>query len=59
MLTIKECREKLQNTTYSDEEILAIRDFLYKLAKLNVQYIKETLKENGQKGNLVHTGLNG
>ena len=59
MLTLKECREKLQNTTYSDEEILAIRDFLYKLAKLNVQYIKETLKENGKKSNLVHTGLNG
>jgi len=39
MLTLKECREKLQNKTYSDEEILAIRDFLYKLAKLNVQYI--------------------
>jgi len=59
MLTLKECKEKLQNKDkiYSDEEVLAIRDYLYHLARINIQYIKETLKENEQKSNPLHKSV--
>jgi len=59
MLPLKECKEKLQNTdkTYSDEEVLAIRDYLYQLARINIQYIKETLKENEQKSDSVYKSI--
>jgi hypothetical protein len=59
MLTLKECKEKLKddNRTYTDEEVLAIRDYLYKLASINVQYIKETLKENEQKSDSVYKSI--
>ena len=61
MLNIKQCREQLKETgsKFTDEEVLAIRDFFYKLARINVQYIKDKLKENGQTGNIVHKGVNG
>lgn len=60
MLNLKQCKEILKETgkKYTDEEVLAIRDFFYKLARINVQYIKDKLKENEQKGHIVHPGIN-
>ncbi|HBG69196.1 MAG TPA: hypothetical protein DDX57_00220 [Bacteroidales bacterium] len=61
MLNIKECRELLKEKgkTYNDDQVQAIRDFLYNLARINVQYIKEKLRQNEQKGNIVHKSING
>jgi uncharacterized protein YpuA (DUF1002 family) len=60
MLTIKQCREKLKNNgvEFTDEQVLAIRNFLYKLAKINIDYIKDKIKENEQKSNPIHPCLN-
>ena len=60
MLSIKQCREKLENNgkEFTDEQILAIRDYLYKLGHINISYIKIKLKENEQKGNYLHTSIN-
>jgi hypothetical protein len=57
MLTLKQCREKLSNNgkEFTDEQVLAIRDYFYKRAKIKIDYIKEKLKENEQKGNTIHT----
>jgi len=61
MLNIKECRELLKEKgkTYNDDQVQAIRDFLYQLARINVQYIKEKLRQNEQKGNIVHKSIDG
>ncbi len=59
MLTLKQCREKLYNNgkEYTDEQVLAIRDYLYKLARIKLDFIKEKLKENEQKGNSLHPSI--
>lgn len=59
MLTIKECKEKLKNDkrTYNDEEVQAIREYLYQLARINVDFINEKLKENEQKSHIIHEGV--
>jgi hypothetical protein len=59
MLTIKECREILneEKRKYTDEEVKAIRDFLYKLGLLNIEIIKHKLKENGQESNPIYKSL--
>ncbi|MCX6258656.1 MAG: hypothetical protein NTW49_12280 [Bacteroidia bacterium] len=59
MLTLKKCKEKLEKSkkTYSDEEVQVIRDYLYKLASINVDFIKEKTKRNEQKGSIVHKGV--
>ena len=61
MLNIKECRELLKEKgkTYNDDQVQAIRDFLYNLARINVQYIKEKLRQNEQKSNIVHKSIDG
>jgi hypothetical protein len=60
MLNLKQCKEILKETgnKYKDEEVLAIRDFFYKLARINAQYIKDKLKENEQKSHIVHQSVN-
>jgi len=60
MLTIKECKEKLknENRAYTDEEILAIRDYLYKLARINIDFINEKRKENDQKSDNIYESIN-
>jgi len=59
-LNLKQCKEILKETgnKYNDEEVLAIRDFFYKLARINVQYINDKLKENEQKSHIVHQSVN-
>ncbi|MBU0489094.1 MAG: hypothetical protein KKA07_08115 [Bacteroidetes bacterium] len=61
MLNLKQCKDILKETgkKYSDEQVLAIRDFFYKMARINVQYIKEKLSGNEQKSHIVHPGVNG
>jgi len=61
MLTINECKEKLKNDKieYNDEEVQAIRDYLYKLAHINIDFINEQRKENEQKSDNIHESLNG
>jgi len=61
MLTINECKEKLKNDEkeYSDEEVQAIRDYLYTLASINIDFIKEKQKGNEQKSDNIHQSLNG
>ncbi|HBG69939.1 MAG TPA: hypothetical protein DHV29_09735 [Bacteroidales bacterium] len=61
MLNIKECRELLKEKgkAYNDDQVQAIRDFLYNLARINVQYIKEKLRQNEQKGNIIHKSIDG
>ncbi|MBU0489889.1 MAG: hypothetical protein KKA07_08245 [Bacteroidetes bacterium] len=61
MLTLNQCKDILKETgkKYSDEQVQAIRDFFYKMASINVQYIKEKLSGNEQKSHIVHTGVNG
>lgn len=56
MLTIKQCREKLNENgiEFTDEQIVAIRDFLYKLARINVDYVKINIRENDEKSNSVY-----
>ncbi len=49
MLTINQCREKLEKNSdkkYTEIEVVTIRDFLYKLAQLNVKYIKQQQLNN-------------
>ena len=49
MLTINQCRDVLEKNNskkYTDESIAAIRDFLYKLAMLNVEHIKQQKQNN-------------
>ena len=60
MLTINECKEKLKNVdrTYNDEEVQTIRDYLYKLARINIDFIKEKRKENEQKSHIIHESIN-
>lgn len=60
MQNLKQCREKLGTfgKQLTDEEVLEMRDYLYKLARINIQYIKETLKANGQESNSVYKGIN-
>jgi hypothetical protein len=53
MLTIQKCREILEKNNEdlpkeekkinTDEEIIAIREWMYKMAKINIDYIKEKL----------------
>lgn len=61
MLTLKQCREKLPDDgkEFTDEQVLAIRDYFYKMAQINIDYIKAKIKENEQKGNSLHEGVNG
>jgi len=56
MLTINECKEKLKNNEkeYSDEEVQAIRDYFYMLARINIDFIKEKQKGNEQKSDNIH-----
>jgi len=60
MLTINECKEKLKNDEkeYSDEEVQAIRDYLYTLAHINIDFINEKRKENDQKSDYIHESIN-
>lgn len=60
MLTLKECRELLNETgkKYKDAEVLAIRDFFYKLARINADYIQQKLRENEQTSHIVHPCVN-
>ena len=46
MLTLIECKKHLKqsNTTYTDEQIEKIRDFLYKMAHIQVEYEQSIIK---------------
>jgi hypothetical protein len=53
MLTLEKCREILEKNNqdlsqeemkiYSDEEIILIRDFLYKMARIYIDYIRDKI----------------
>ena len=45
MLTLEECKQLIDDSTFSDEEVLAIREACYELANITVEYI-ESLKDN-------------
>jgi uncharacterized protein YpuA (DUF1002 family) len=59
MLTLKQCREKLPNNgkMFTDEQVLAIRDYFYQMARINIDYIKAKLKKDDQTGNSLHQSL--
>jgi hypothetical protein len=59
MLSLEECKKKLHNNEkkYTDEEVQAIREFLYKLGYLNIEYIKSKIKKN-DKGHFIHESFN-
>ncbi len=57
MVSLEKCRNILKKygCTYTDEEILKIRDFLYSMAAIEHKaYIK---KKDDEKGNHLHTGI--
>ena len=59
MLSIKQCRAILEEDgkTYSDAQIIALREVLYKLAEIDYNQFKEYLKD-AEKSDHLHTGLN-
>jgi len=59
MLNLNQCRKKIINNgaEFTDEQVLAIREFLYKLGRINIEYIKDKIIKNGQKSNSIHQGL--
>jgi hypothetical protein len=60
MLSLEECKRILntKDQKYTDEEIQKIRNFLYQLAKADVQQF--TISTNGKQkeGNNILTGIN-
>jgi hypothetical protein len=48
MLTLKECKSILNKVddTYSDEEVVLIRDYLIELGKINVSIIEKLKKHD-------------
>jgi len=59
MLTIQQCRKALglNEKEISDEQILAIRDFLSTMAEVYVQNLKEIQDEKNSRD--LHQGING
>ena len=53
MLSIKKCRELLGETgkKWTDKRVEQVRDYLIKMAKLNISIVKQILK-NPKKQNL-------
>jgi uncharacterized protein YpuA (DUF1002 family) len=51
MLSLNQCRKILEKTAkeFTDEQLQAIINFLYKLAGTNIEYIKEQLNKIKQK----------
>ena len=45
MLTLEECKNLICDSTFSDEEVLAIRNACYELANITAEYM-ESLKED-------------
>lgn len=58
MKTLEQCRKILGVSAkeYTDEELYKIRDFLYIIALLNSQYIKQNLKDE-QTSNSLHKSI--
>ena len=46
MLTLNDCKKHFNESkkTYTDEELKKIRDFLYKMARLQVEYEQNLVK---------------
>lgn len=55
MLSLERCREVLKSAdyTFETEEIVALRDFLYKFATYQVEFEMECDAENNEVQNLV------
>ena len=56
--TLEQCRKILGVSAkeYTDEQLYKIRDFLYTIALLNTQYIKQNLKDE-QTSNSLHESI--
>lgn len=59
MLTLIECKKLLKQskTTYTDEQIEKIRDFLYKMAHIQVEYEQIIINNKNHKENECDTLL--
>ena len=51
MLSIEQCREILNagERKYSEEEIIKIRDFVYQLAKIDVEFFMREKNKNSER----------
>ena len=58
MLSYELCKEILNQNgkTYTDNQIKAIRSFLYQLAE--IEYLNFKTTDNAEKRDFIHTGLN-
>jgi len=59
MLTIDKCRKTLEvtNEEFTDDEIQALRDFLYMLAEIEIKNIQKD--QQNEKSNSIRPCLNG
>lgn len=55
MLSFEQCKQVLNSgdKKYSDEKIIKIREFLYQLAKVDVEFYKFSKNEKRTKSNSV------
>ena len=56
MLTLEECKKLIDDSTFSDEEVLAIRDACYELANITVEYIESLKKDIPLEDEPIKTG---
>lgn len=60
MLSVQKCKELLirEGINYSDKEIEQLRDFLYILARIDIENFKRKLHHE-QKSHSIHQGIYG
>lgn len=60
MVSIKEIKAKLEvdGRAYTDEEVMEVREILYKLARLDYELFKETLKKEKQANSSTEPSTN-
>jgi hypothetical protein len=60
MLSLEKCKKVLLKNggNYTDEEIIKIRDFLYKMVHLELELLKDLKKRNMWKNELIGTWRN-
>ena len=60
MITIEECKKILGVSAkeYTEEQLKSIRDFFYKLAQINFDFLKQKFRY-GKNSNSIHKSFNG
>ena len=60
MLSFERCKQILnsEGNNYTDEQIKNISEFIYQLAKVDVEFFKKSQNEKRQKSNSLQSGIN-